>query len=55
MSTMRVVDKHPSPTYQRIVARGLPYDRGFTHGSEAAAKVKLNIDHYKKPGKLASR
>jgi isopenicillin-N N-acyltransferase like protein len=40
------------PFYQHIVAKGLPYDRGFTHGSLAKEKIKANIAHYKLPGKL---
>lgn len=41
------------PTYQHVVARGLPYDRGFTHGREAKPKVQENVRYYKQPGKLA--
>lgn len=41
------------PTYQHVVARGLPYDRGFIHGKEAKSKVQENVRYYRQPGKLA--
>ncbi|TPX10062.1 uncharacterized protein E0L32_001259 [Thyridium curvatum] len=41
------------PTYQHVVARGLPYDRGFAHGQQAKSKVQENVQYYRRPGKLA--
>jgi hypothetical protein len=40
------------PFYQHVVVRGLPFDRGFSHGQQAKSKIEANIAHYKKPGKL---
>ncbi|KAK5993052.1 Isopenicillin-N N-acyltransferase-like protein [Cladobotryum mycophilum] len=49
-------DKHDSTTrplhYQHIVVEGLPYDRGFSHGSQLREKVHTNLAYYKLPGKL---
>lgn len=45
----------PSPTYQHVVVRGLPYERGFSHGHQAKSKVQANVNYYEQPGKLASR
>ncbi|KAE8151606.1 acyl-coenzyme A:6-aminopenicillanic acid acyl-transferase-domain-containing protein [Aspergillus avenaceus] len=42
-----------SPTYQHVVACGLPYDRGYAHGSQAAAKVQRNVEYYRQAGRLA--
>lgn len=47
------ISRGPTPAYQHVVARGLPYDRGHAHGQQAAEKVKANVEYYKKPGKLA--
>jgi isopenicillin-N N-acyltransferase-like protein len=44
----------PSPTYQHVVVRGLPYERGISHGQQARHKVRANVQYYKQPGKLAS-
>jgi isopenicillin-N N-acyltransferase like protein len=44
----------PSPTYQHVVVRGLPYERGLSHGQQAGPKVRANVEYYKQPGKLAS-
>jgi isopenicillin-N N-acyltransferase like protein len=44
----------PSPTYQHVVVRGLPYERGLSHGQQAASKVRANVAYYEQPGKLAS-
>ncbi|KAJ5825567.1 peptidase C45 acyl-coenzyme A:6-aminopenicillanic acid acyl-transferase [Penicillium riverlandense] len=38
--------------YQHVVVRGLPYERGYSHGQQAASKVKANVEYYKRPGKL---
>jgi isopenicillin-N N-acyltransferase-like protein len=38
--------------YQHIVLKGLPYDRGFTHGEQAKQKILDSLIHYHKPGKL---
>ncbi|KAM0454573.1 hypothetical protein ACHAPV_005679 [Trichoderma viride] len=38
--------------YQHIVLKGLPYDRGFTHGEQAKQKILDSLAHYHKPGKL---
>jgi isopenicillin-N N-acyltransferase-like protein len=43
----------PSPTYQQVVVRGLPYERGFSHGQQAKLKVQANVAYYEQPGKLA--
>ena len=43
----------PSPTYQHVVVRGLPYERGFSHGTQARSKVRANVEYYEQPGKLA--
>ncbi len=43
----------PSPYYQHVIARGLPYERGLAHGRQAAQKVRDNVEYYKTPGKLA--
>lgn len=43
----------PSPYYQHVIARGLPYERGLAHGQQAAQKVRDNVAYYKTPGKLA--
>jgi isopenicillin-N N-acyltransferase like protein len=43
----------PSPTYQHVVVRGLPYERGFSHGQQAKLKVRANVEYYVQPGKLA--
>lgn len=40
-------------TYQHVVARGLPYERGVAHGRQAQAKVQENVRYYRRPGKLA--
>lgn len=45
-------DKH---SYQHVVVRGLPYDRGLSHGQQAKDKVQANVEYYKQPGKLAER
>jgi hypothetical protein len=39
-------------SYQHIVIKGLPYDRGFIHGSQAKTKIRDSLEHYHKPGKL---
>ncbi|KAJ7596539.1 peptidase C45 acyl-coenzyme A:6-aminopenicillanic acid acyl-transferase [Mycena floridula] len=44
-----------SPTYQHIVVRGLPYDRGFQHGAQARDKVRTNVEYYSQPGKLPDK
>lgn len=49
---MAITREAPS-VYQHVVARGLPYERGVTHGQQAAAKVRANVEYYKTPGKLA--
>lgn len=41
-----------STTYQQVVVEGLPYDRGYSHGSQVRDKVHTNIAYYKLPGKL---
>jgi isopenicillin-N N-acyltransferase-like protein len=38
--------------YQHILLKGLPYDRGFTHGEQAKQKILDSLAHYHKPGKL---
>jgi isopenicillin-N N-acyltransferase-like protein len=38
--------------YQHIVVDGLPYDRGYSHGSQVKEKIHKNIAYYKLPGKL---
>ncbi|KAL9484919.1 hypothetical protein ACSS6W_003708 [Trichoderma asperelloides] len=38
--------------YQHIVLKGLPYDRGYTHGEQAKQKILDSLAHYHKPGKL---
>ena len=40
--------------YQHVVVEGLPYQRGFSHGQQAGAKVRANVAYYKQRGKLAS-
>jgi isopenicillin-N N-acyltransferase-like protein len=42
-------------SYQHVVVRGLPYDRGLSHGQQAKDKVQANVEYYKQPGKLAER
>ncbi|KAH8682581.1 hypothetical protein BX600DRAFT_374941 [Xylariales sp. PMI_506] len=39
-------------TYQHIIVEGLPYDRGFSHGSQVKEKIHTNVAYYKLPGKL---
>ncbi|KAJ4861323.1 hypothetical protein T069G_02277 [Trichoderma breve] len=38
--------------YQHIVLRGLPYERGHTHGEQARQKILDSLAHYHAPGKL---
>jgi len=45
----------PQSHYQHIVVKGLPYDRGFSHGTQVTEKIRFNVDYYKRPGKLPSR
>ncbi|KAH8893619.1 MFS general substrate transporter [Thozetella sp. PMI_491] len=35
-----------------FVEKGLPYDRGLSHGTQVRDKVQANIAYYKLPGKL---
>ncbi|KAH7025665.1 uncharacterized protein B0I36DRAFT_293256 [Microdochium trichocladiopsis] len=48
----------PGPTspssryYQHIIVHGLPYDRGYSHGTQLRTKIHANIAYYKLPGKL---
>lgn len=49
---MRINSENTS-SYQHVVVRGLPYDRGLSHGQQAKSKVQANVDYYKQPGKLA--
>ena len=51
MPSLEEADAAPT-TYQHIVVEGLPYDRGFSHGSQVRDKVHANIAYYKLPGKL---
>ncbi|CAK7205808.1 hypothetical protein SEUCBS139899_008587 [Sporothrix eucalyptigena] len=48
----QTTDSNPF-TYQHVVARGLPYERGLAHGRQAQAKVQENVRYYRRPGKLA--
>ncbi|KAH8693889.1 peptidase C45 acyl-coenzyme A:6-aminopenicillanic acid acyl-transferase [Talaromyces proteolyticus] len=43
-----------SPTYQHVIVKGLPYERGLTHGRRAQEKVCANVHYYRTPGKLVS-
>ena len=46
---------HPIETsthYQHVVVKGLPYDRGFSHGTQVKDKIHTNVAYYKLPGKL---
>lgn len=43
-----------NPYYQHVVVTGLPYDRGFSHGSQVKDKIHTNVAYYKQPGKLPS-
>lgn len=38
--------------YQHIVLKGLPYERGHTHGEQARQKILDSLAHYHAPGKL---
>lgn len=42
----------PKNHYQHVVVSGLPYDRGFSHGSQLKEKIHQNVAYYKLPGKL---
>ncbi|EHK24174.1 uncharacterized protein TRIVIDRAFT_67793 [Trichoderma virens Gv29-8] len=42
----------PPSNYQHIVLKGLPYDRGHTHGEQARLKILDSLAHYHAPGKL---
>jgi isopenicillin-N N-acyltransferase-like protein len=46
---------HSQSHYQHIVVKGLPYDRGFSHGTQVTEKIRFNVDYYKRPGKLPPR
>jgi isopenicillin-N N-acyltransferase-like protein len=41
-----------SPYYQHVVIKGLPYDRGFSRGSQVKDKIHTNVAYYKQPGRL---
>lgn len=42
----------PPSNYQHIVLKGLPYERGHTHGEQARQKILDSLAHYHAPGKL---
>ncbi|KAH8705918.1 hypothetical protein BGW36DRAFT_393389 [Talaromyces proteolyticus] len=42
----------PPDVYQHVIVRGLPYDRGLSHGYQVKDKILRNIAYYKQPGKL---
>jgi hypothetical protein len=44
--------KEANSYYQHVVVRGLPYDRGFSHGTQVKDKIHTNVAYYKLPGKL---
>ncbi|KAJ9137495.1 Peptidase C45 acyl-coenzyme A [Pleurostoma richardsiae] len=54
MPSRSTLDGTPTPTYQHVVVRGLPYNRGLSHGQQAGTKVRANVEYYRRPGKLAS-
>ncbi|KND90055.1 Acyl-coenzyme A:6-aminopenicillanic-acid-acyltransferase 40 kDa form [Tolypocladium ophioglossoides CBS 100239] len=52
---MRLQDSSTDASvYQHVVVRGLPYERGLSHGQQARSKVRANVEYYRRPGKLAS-
>ncbi|KIA75775.1 hypothetical protein HK57_00389 [Aspergillus ustus] len=38
--------------YQHVVVRGLPYERGFSYGSQTRDKIQRNIEYYKQADRL---
>lgn len=51
-SSQMTQTQSPSPSYQHVVVRGFPYERGLSHGQQAKEKIRSNISHYKLPGQL---
>ncbi|KAF2501232.1 hypothetical protein BU16DRAFT_450867 [Lophium mytilinum] len=49
---MLPIEEGISPIYQHVIARGLPYDRGYAYGEQAKEKILFNVNHYRQPGKL---